>query len=274
MGEVLQKENINMSNTSNKQVRNGRSLTISHDNITQKQLIEFGLSEEAAKRAVYARSVLPYMEDATLPCIDARGLWSKIGKPYKRFRDWADNYVKPILESGVMNAEITAFEDANKSGKPTKNYTISRNLAALLAMQANTEEGHNIRYYFLDMERIVFKLAEYNLSRAVTPVKLDNRLTHATYKRSPQKATDHEQMLKSRVCKVLTGLSASEVRLKYRMGIRDVLKNHHDQLDTYNEAYNMAVSMYESGMKWKVTEPVLIQVHGGKIDLEKLMSSS
>ncbi|MFA7350838.1 MAG: hypothetical protein WC009_08765 [Methylotenera sp.] len=263
-----------MSNTKKKQVRNGRSLTLSHDNITQRQLIEFGLSEDAAKRAVYVRHILPYKEDPALPCIDARDLWTKIGKPYKRFRDWADSYVKPLLDDRSISAEISALDEVSKSGSPTKNYTISRNLAANLAMQAKTNEGQSVRAYFLDMERIVFKLAAYNQSRAVIPVKLDNRLTHATYKRSPKLASEHEQKLKSYVCKVLTGLSAGEVRLKYRMGIRDVLKNHHEHLDTYNEAYNMAVSMYESGMKWKKIEPVLTQVHGGKIVLDKLMSSS
>lgn len=263
-----------MSNTKKKQVRNGRSLILRHDNITHKQLIEFGLSEEQAKRAICVRHILPYKEDPSLPCIDARDLWTKIGKPYKRFRDWADTYVKSLLDDGNMNAEITAFEDDNKSGKPTKNYTISRNIAASLAMQAKTIEGQSIRSYFLDMERIVFRLAEYNLSRAIILVKLDNRLSHATYKRTPQLATEHEQKLKSSVCKVLTGSSAGEVRLKYRVGIRDVLKNQPKHLDTYNEAYNMAVSMYESGMKWMKIEPVLIQVHGSKIDLDKLMINS
>jgi anti-repressor protein len=262
-----------MSNTNRKQVRNGRSLTLSHDNITQRQLIEFGLSELAARRAVYVRRVLPYVEDPTIPCIDARGLWSRIGKPHKRFTDWANYYLKDLIDNPKLNAEISVFEDASKSGKPTKDYTLSRDLAAKLAMQANTEDGDNIRRYFLDMESIVFRLAEYNLSRAVVPVKLDNRLTHATYKRSPMKAIDHEQQLKSRVCKVLTGLFAGEVRLKYRMGIRDTLKSHPAHLDTYNEAYTMAVSMYESGMKWKVMEPVLVQVFGGKIDLEQLLGT-
>jgi len=260
-----------MSNTKSKPVRNGRSLTLSHDNITQKQLIEFGLSVEAAKRAVYVRHILPYKEDPALPCIDARDLWTKIGKPYKRFRDWADSYVKPLLDDRSVSAEISALDEVSKSGSPTKNYTVSRNLAAHLAMQARTIEGKNIRSYFLDMERIVFQLAEYNLSRAVIPVKLDNRLTHATYKRSPKLATEHEQKLKSYVCKILTGLSAGEVRLKYRMGIRDVLRNNPEHLDRYNEAYNMAVSMYESDMKWKRIELVLRQVHGGKVDLEQLL---
>lgn len=213
------------------------------------------------------------MEDATSPCIDAEALWVKIGKPYKRFRAWADHYIKPLIDDAIISAEICALEVVSKSGSPTKTYNLSRNLAAHLSMQSRTAEGAAIRSYFIDMESIVFRLAEYNLGRAVVPVKLDNRLTHAAYKRSPEKAIDHEQLLKSRVCKVLTGLFAGEVRLKYHMGIRDTLKSHPAHLDTYNEAYTMAVSMYESGMKWKEVEPVLVKVYGGKIDLEQLLGT-
>lgn len=255
------------------QVRDGRSLTLSHSNVPEKQLRDFGLSEAAAKRAMRVRSVLPYKEDPTALCIDVKGLWSRIGKPYKRFRDWAESYVKPLLEDERTRAEISALTVSSKSGSPMKNYTISRNLAAHLAMQARTDEGQEVRAYFLDMESIVFKLAEYNQSRVHTPIKLDNRMTHAAYKRKPERATDHERMIKSYVCRVLTGLSAKEVQLKYRMGIRDVLRNYPDHLDRYCEALTMAIAMYEADKRWGADiEPLLTQLYGGKIDLEKLLA--
>lgn len=238
-----------MSNTNKKQVRNGRSLTLSHSNVPEKQLIDFGLSEGAAKRAIRVRRYLPYMKDATIPCMDARHLWSQLGKPHKQFRDWASHYIKPLLEDEKLNEEISAFEDSTKRGKPTKDYTLSRNLAVQLAMQANTPEGWEVRCYFTDMESIVFRLAEYNTSRVHTPIKLDNRMTHAAYKRKPERATDHERMMKSYVCKVLTGLSAKEVQLKYRMGIRDVLRKHTEQLDIYCDALTLAIEMYKANKK-------------------------
>lgn len=262
-----------MSNIKRKPARNGRSLILTHSNVPEKQLIDFGLSEMAARRAIRVRSVLPYVEDPTVPCIDAKGLWTRIGKPYKRFRDWADSYVKPLLLDIRTSAEITALIVPSNSGSPMKNYTLSRNLAAHLAMQAKTDEGQEVRAYFLDMESIVFKLAEYNLSRVHVPLKVDNRMTHAAFKRKPERASDHERMMKSYVCKVLTGLSAKEVQLKCRMGIRDVLRNHHDYLDMYSEAYTMGVAMYEAGKMWEVDiEPLLKQLYGGKIDLEKLLA--
>jgi len=261
-----------MSNTKRKPVRDGRSLTLSHANVPEKQLIDFGLSEAAAKRAMRVRNVLPYMEDPTIPCIDAKGLWSKIGKPHKQFTDWANYHIKPLLSGAEHNPEISVFEVANKKGKPTKHYTLSRSQAAHLAMQFKTPESEEVRCYFMDMERIAIKLVEYNYSRVHGPVKADNRMTHAAYKRKPERATDHERMMKSYVCKVLTSLGASEVKLKYRMGIRDVLRNYPDQLERYTEALNMAVSMYESGMMWAEIEPILTRVHGGKIDLKKLLA--
>lgn len=252
--------------------RDGRSLILNHANVPEKQLIEFGLSEEAAKRAIAVRNVLPFMEDPTVPRIDARSLWSRIGKPQARFNEWAKYHIKPLLDANKLNTEISLFEKANKRGKPTTDYSISRDLAAKFAMQAGTKEGDNIRSYFLDMERIAIKLVEYNYSRVHGPVKADNRMSHAAYKRKPERATDHERMMKSYVCKVLTGLLAGEVKLKYRKGIRDVLRNHPAQLERYTEALNMAVSMYESGMMWVEIEPILTRVHGGKIDLEKLLA--
>jgi phage anti-repressor protein len=272
-GEVQQKEVINMSNTKRKPVRNGRSLILSHSNVPEKQLIDFGLSGARAKRAMRVRKDLPYEEDPTAPRIDAKDLWSKIGKPYGRFRAWADHYIKPLIDGDTINAEICAFEDASKSGKPSKHYKLSRNLAVHLSMLANTDEGREIRNYFIDMESIVFRLAEYNQSRVHTPIKLDNRMTHAAYKRKPERAIDHERMMKSYVCKVLTGLSAKEVQLKYRMGIRDVLRNHPEQLDIYCDALTLAIEMYKANKEWDVeTGPLLQQLYGGKIDLEKLLA--
>lgn len=260
-----------MFSNTKKQVRNGRSLSISHDNITQKQLIEFGLSAESAKRAINVRRVLPYVEDPTTPCIDAEKLWSRIGKPYKRFRAWAEHYIKPLIDDHTLNAEICAFEDSTKAGKPSKGYTISRNLAVHLAMQAKTPQGWEIRCYFIDMESIVFRLTEYNLSRAVVPVKLDNRLTHATYKQNPKRAVVIDIKFKSYLCKALTGMSAGEIHDTYGERIRDILKSRIEQMDVYNEAYTMAVAMYESGKKWREIEPLIKHIYGGKIDLEKLI---
>ena len=260
-----------MSNKTKKLARDGRSLAVRHSNVSHRQLVEFGLSEESARRAMLVRRVLPYMEDATIPCIDAERLWVRIGKPYKRFRAWAEQYIKPLLEDVKLNAQISAFEDSSKAGKPSKHYLISRSLAAHLAMLANTEEGHEIRCYFLDMEKIVFKLAEYNQTRVIAPVKLDNRLTHATYKRGLLEPSVHEMKLKSYVCKVLTGLKASEVMAKYGQSVRDLLKHNPDALDVYNTAYNGAVTMYEDGKKWKTIEPVISGIYGGKIQLDKIL---
>jgi len=262
-----------MSNAKRKPIRNGRSLTLSHSNVPEKQLIEFGLSEEAAKRAMRVRSDFPYKEDPTHPCIDGRNLWAKIGKPHKQFHVWADHYLKPLVNAETVNVEITTFEDASKAGKPVKHYTLSRNLALQLAMQARTPEGWEIRCYFIDMESIVFRLAEYNTSRAVVPVKLDNRLTHAAFRQNPKKAITIDIRFKSNLCEALTGLTTEDFKTKYGERVRDYLKRNLAMLDVYNEAYTMAVAMYESGKRWAADiEPLLKQVYGGKIDLEKLLA--
>lgn len=262
-----------MSNTKRKPVRNGRSLTLSHSNVPEKQLRDFGLSVEASKRAISVRRFFPYMEDPTIPCIDALKLWEKIGKPYGRFRAWADHYIKPLLTRESISAEISALVVKGKSGSPRTKYILSRSQAIQLAMQANTPEGEEVRLYFIDMESIVFRLAEYNQSRAVAPVKLDNRLTHAAYRQNPSRAAVIDIKFKSYLCKALTGLSAGDVVAKYGERIRDLLKTRIEKLEVYNEAYTMAVAMYESGKRWAADiEPLIKQVYGGKIDLAKLLA--
>ena len=62
------------------------------------------------------------------------------------------------------NAQICANLQPTKT-KPKKVYTLSRDLAAELAMQANTPEGADVRRYFLLMERCAVRLSEFNQTR-------------------------------------------------------------------------------------------------------------
>lgn len=259
---------------SNIQARNGRSLTISHFNVTFKQLRRFGLSEASAKRAMRVRRVLPYMEDPTIPCIDARKLWSKLGKPHKRFTDWASYHLKGYIDNPKLNAEISVFEDSSKAGKPMKDYTLSRNIAAHLAMQANTDQGWEVRAYFLDMERIVFKLAEFNFSRASVPIRLDKRLYVASCIRfGTANTVKYSSKHLNNLCEVLTGITAGQVRRKYKKTIRGILEGFPKYLDLYNEAYAFAVSLFECNIPWRKIRPLLKKRYSLKIDLEKLLAS-
>lgn len=255
------------------QVRDGRSLLITYTSITFKQLRRFGLSVASAKRAMRVRRILPFMEDSTIPCIDARRLWSQLGKPYKRFRDWADHHIKPLLEDKNTSAEISALIETSNSGSPTKNYTLSRNIAAHLAMLAKTAEGWEIRSYFIDMERVVFHMAQHNWSRATVPSKLDRRLHRASCERFGRgNAVKFSTKLQTFLCEVLTGLQSEDVRKKYGKRIRDILEAFPEYQDIYNDAYAFAVFMYECNIKWDVMKPLLKRRHGGKIDLEKLLA--
>jgi len=259
---------------SNIQARDGRSLTLSHSNITFKQLHKFGLSVASAKRDIRVRRVLPYMKDPTAICIDARKLWSQLGKPHKRFRDWADHYIKPLLEDTHTSAEISALMEVSKSGSPTKNYKLSRNIAAHLAMQAKTPEGWEVRAYFLDMESIVFKIAEYNNSRAEVPSRLDKRLNHAAIKRAGRTYyVSHVKLLQGNLCKILCGMNAGQIKAKYGKRIRDILQHDLTQLDVYNEAYAIAIRMYAKGTRWAKIEPFLKQYFSGLVNVTELVKT-
>ena len=117
------------------------------------------MGEEAAKLILATRRVLPVLEDQLLPQIDARKLWERIGKPHGEFRKWADFYIKPRIPNGEISPVETV---SNRGGKPRKDYLLSRPMAASLAMQANTDEGEQIRRYFYLMEQVVLKLTGDN----------------------------------------------------------------------------------------------------------------
>lgn len=70
--------------------------------------------------------------DPTIPQIDARTLWERIGKPYGQFRCWAEYYIKPRLP----NAEIIPSQVGGHRGRPRIEYRLSPRLAALLATQS------------------------------------------------------------------------------------------------------------------------------------------
>lgn len=254
------------------QVRDGRSLTMSHSNVTFKQLLKLGLTAASAKRAMRVRRVLPYMEDATIPCIDARRLWSQLGKPHSRFNQWADYHLKPLLNKSKLNTEISVFEDASKAGKPTKEYTLSRYLATHLAMMVDTKQSWEVKDYFIDMEKVVFGMAEFNNSRAITPSKLDKRLTLAAINRAGRAYyVAHMRKLQDNLCKILTGMGAGEIKHKHGKRVRDILQGDLAKMDVYNEAYAMAIRMYSRGKSWVQIAPFLKEYFGRSVDVQALI---
>lgn len=148
-----------------KHPRNGRSLLFTVNDVPASKLLLVGFTKDEADTILKVRRVLPYEQDSKTPSVDARKLWENIGKPYSRFNTWAAFYIKPRLTAGT-SVEISAFEDRSKPGRPAKQYTLSRDLAASLAMRVNTSEGEYIRRYFLLMERAAVRLADYNPIRA------------------------------------------------------------------------------------------------------------
>ncbi|KMN38238.1 MULTISPECIES: antA/AntB antirepressor family protein [Chromobacterium] len=251
--------------------RTGSSLIHTVTDCPKALMLTLEFSEEQASRMMNVRRILPFVENRKEPCIDARKLWERLGKPHKRFRDWAAHYIKPLAAEGSRRkAEISAILTLGKT-KPQQDYLLSRDVAAHLAMQANTDEGEAIREYFLDMEDLVLKLARHGYLRAATIVKTDNELSKATIvkvhesaKAIGQKLSSYqvkqlalidERAIKSLVAKALTGIRASRWRTYAGKGVRDVLRVEH--LDVYAKAYNVALALCKAGMPIKEIERVL-----------------
>ncbi len=263
--------------------RDGRSLITTINTVSTSTMLTLGLTPSQAARIIRVRRVLPLVIDRRAPCLDARKLWERIGKPHGRFRDWAEDYIKPLLDRPGTFAEISAKLVQPKTGRPSKEYTLSRNIAAHLAMMANTPEGEDIRTYFLDMEDLAQRLSDHLGVRVTAILETDREVTHMMRRRAgdaakvgrfprrsvTSRATENERLLKDTVCHVLTGHRTGWWREAFGRGVRDVLDTTDAAL--YAKCYESARAAIESGL---VKDPAalvrfLTPAYGGKVRPEK-----
>ncbi len=263
-----------------KSKRTGKSLAFTPNNCPKAELVTLGFTEEQAQRMMNTRRVLPIVENRKAPCMDARKLWERIGKPHGRFDKWVDYYIRPLISNDNGFAEISAKVSHGKTGRPRTDYALSRDIAVHLAMMANTPEGRDVREYFLDMEDLALRLAKRLPVRVATLVSTDNELTHHCIKKAAEAAkrgdirrdltftvaNDWEKSIKSLVCEVLTGYPASYWReaLGGKRGIRDVLTT--DDLVLYSRCYDVATSLFRAGYTdRKVLKDALLPTFGLRI---------
>lgn len=261
--------------------RTGASLMHTAADCPKSLYLTLGFTEEQASRMMAVRRTLPVVENRREPIIDARKLWARIGRPERKFANWVRRGAGDLFHRFGKKSEVQELVTATK-GRPRIDYLISRDLAAQLAMMANTEEGQMVREYFLDMEEATLRLARHQAIRAKLLVQVDNDLTHATRKQAgtaakegllskeliPTVSTANEKRIKNLVCRVLTGYSASEWHQIVGRRIRDSLDTA--DLDLYSRCYDMAVSLFRAGYS---NDEVLIDpiapTFGGKIDIAK-----
>lgn len=241
-------------------------------------MISCGFTEEQANNMIKVRRILPVSEDVSIPVINARKLWELIGKPHKRFRDWADFHIKKRIDAGGLSAEISALT-THKSGSPQIDYNLSRNIASSLAMMANTPEGENVRRYFIDMETLALRLAEGFHLRVTELAKRDDQVKHHAHKQvalkakgtKPSKAAIQKEALETYkefqriVCQVVTGYQPSEWRAACKnKGIRDILDMR--DLSIYADAHLVAVTLFMAGNELAEVRHVLQMSFANKID--------
>lgn len=258
--------------------RTGASLLQTINDAPTATICKLGFTTEHAARMIRTRQVLPLLDDPKSPQIDARKLWTRIGKPHRQFRDWAAHYIKPLLDRPPPFAEISSKATPVKTGRPRQDYTLSRDVAAHLAMQANTPEGADIRDYFLDMERLALRLSEHMGVRVTTIVGTDNKLTHTLTRRAAEQikagrvtgtakvvALGRERALKAVVCEVLTGRTPTYWRDTFKVkSLRDVLDT--GDATHYSQCYECAWAAVNAGLgnKDKLVA-FLTPSYGGKV---------
>ncbi|WP_212633276.1 antA/AntB antirepressor family protein [Pseudomonas fluvialis] len=259
-----------------KSKRTGKTFNYTPADCPKHVMQTLGFTDEQAERMIRVRRILPFVESRTEPCIDARKLWENIGKPWGKFPSWTDHEAETFsvfMEKG----EVTPHTTATK-GRPRTDYSLSRNCSAHLAMMARTTEGDAVRSYLLDLEELAFKLIRYTPIRGSMLTEIDNQVAHRAYVIAGEKAKSGElpksivrqeamsmkACLMSLVCRVMTGLSASEWRAKIGRPIRDSLNA--DDLNQYSRAYDAALTMLAGGMTLSQIEAVLNQPYGNSVD--------
>lgn len=120
--------------------RTGASLMHSAADCPKSVYVTLGFTEEQASRMMAVRRILPIVENRREPIIDARKLWEKIGRPEGRFTNWVSRGAGDLLLRFEQKFEVIQRMTPTK-GRPRIDYLVSRDLAAQLAMMANTEEG-------------------------------------------------------------------------------------------------------------------------------------
>lgn len=267
--------------------RTGASLLHTINDAPTLTICKLGFTPEQAARMIQTRRILPLSDDSKVPQIDARKLWARIGRPHRRFRNWAAHYIKPLLDRPQPFAEISAKVTPVRTGRPRTDYTLSRDTAAHLAMQANTPEGADIRDYFLDMERLALRLSEHMGIRVSAIVGTDNKVTQTLTRRAAEQhkagnlsgpakviVLDREQRLKAIVCEVLTGHPPAYWRDTFKVrSIRDVLDTG-DML-VYSQCYESAWAAVNAGLgsKEQLTK-FLSRSYGGKVSPTKYLQAA
>lgn len=263
--------------------RTGISLRHTVADCPKSVYVTLGFTEEQASRMMAVRRILPIVDNRREPIIDARKLWDAIGRPEGRFTNWVSRGAGDLLLRFEQKSEVSRRITPTR-GRPRLDYLVSRDLAAQLAMMANTEEGQMVREYFLDMEEAIIRLARYQPIRANLLVQMDNELTHATRKQAgiaakegvlsrqsvPTVSLANEKRIKSLVCRILTGYSASEWKEAVGRSIRNSLDTA--DLELYSRCYDMAVSLFRAGCnRDEVIQSMLAPTFGGRINIEDYM---
>ena len=260
-----------------KSKRTGKTFNHTPANCPKHVMQTLGFTDEQAERMIRVRRILPFVESRTEPCIDARRLWEKIGRPEARFDKWVSRGAARIVDEFGHYSEVVK-KSTPSSRKPRTDYILSRNCAAHLAMSTQTPEGREVRHYFLDMEELAFKLIRYTPIRGSMLTSIDNQVAHQAFVIAGEKAKSGELprslvrqeamemkgCLMSLVCRVMTGLSSSEWRAKIGRPIRDSLTT--DDLNQYSRAYDSALTMLAGGMTLSQIEAVLNQPYGNSVD--------
>ncbi|WP_047392369.1 hypothetical protein [Chitinibacter sp. ZOR0017] len=262
--------------------RTGKTVVVDPMTASRHDLVAVGFASAEADAMVRMRRVLPFDPDSKTPKYDARKLWERIGKPYRQFNKWAEQYIKPLLESfGQNSPKVPAESFGQKSpkvrevvdfliptkGRPQVGYLLSRDVAADLAMQVRTPKGDTVRAYFRAMERAFYGLQVRGEHRNLTDedkALYQFLLEKAEYDKP--KALSWERDIKNRVAEILSGLTASAWRdlLGCGRGIRDVLFT--DDLAIYDRAYSAFIAAIQMPHQTRDSAAAVIaRNYGGRI---------
>ncbi|SDU39694.1 antA/AntB antirepressor family protein [Geopseudomonas guangdongensis] len=263
--------------------RTGKSFNYTPADCPKHVMLTLGFTEEQTERMIRVRRILPFVESRTEPCIDARKLWEKIGRPEARFDKWVSRGAARIMDEFGHYSEVVK-KSTPSSRKPRTDYILSRNCAAHLAMSTQTPEGREVRHYFLDMEELALKLIRYTPLRGSMITTIDNQVAKQAFVVAGNKAKAGElpknlvkseafntqKTLMSLVCRVMTGLSAGEWRAKVGKGIRDVLCP--EDLNQYARAYDLASMLQTAGKSLGEIEETLKANFGNSIQVDDYLT--
>jgi len=185
--------------------------------------------------------------------VDARELYEFLGV-HHRYRDWIKNTIRDYrFKEGE---DFCTFFSESSGGRPSKEYTLSLDMAKELSMVAKTEKGRKARKYFIKCEKIARRTEAIMLAGIETRKTLTDKIKDSN---ENERMHGHAYSTYTKLAYKLCGIEFVK-----QENFRDTLTK--EQLAKVENAEGMIKAMLDMGKEYQSIKGALSPI----FDVEKI----